>query len=464
MVNINLSDKLKLDQELSDLKVFKVNRVFFLLSIFLVSLVTWALTAFMMKVVLHSTHVLVSSITPDKIISSNNLLFVAIIVFFASVRSALYQLNCFKDSFGNGVSEALASFQRTHDNTKSEKSILQNTYKLSSFFKTIKRVLVTIMTLGVGGSGGIAGPAIPVGLYIGAGFAKLFGVRNLLWLRILEMCGISAAITTLLHAPLTGAVFALELVFGCKFVYRLLTCALVSSLVAYILTNNILEAKSLFDIHEHAIRYGAYEYMTVALVSIVVSIPSGIGISLIFHLIHKAFSYLPVILRVPIGAFLCASIAILMSFYFGLDPIHILGVGEETVTRFFAPTTPDPALNSWKMLLVIVILKIFLTGFTIISGGSAGLLVPAIFIGAASSRSLFLLLSSYHLLPATEGLLALLMVTGIASSLIFVMDLPIAAVLFVGELFDASFIPPCIVAVAISHVLSRHLKQYFPLH
>ena len=41
----------------------------------------------------------------------------------------------------------------------------------------IKRVLVTVMTLGVGGSGGIEGPAIPVGQHIGSGFAKLYKVK-----------------------------------------------------------------------------------------------------------------------------------------------------------------------------------------------------------------------------------------------------------------------------------------------
>ena len=67
------------------------------------------------------------------------------------------------------------------------------------------------MTLGAGGSGGIEGPSIPVGQYVGTGVAKILEVRDIMWLRVLEMCGISAAITTLLHAPLTGAVFARSL-------------------------------------------------------------------------------------------------------------------------------------------------------------------------------------------------------------------------------------------------------------
>ena len=62
-------------------------------------------------------------------------------------------------------------------------------------------------------------------------------------------------------------------------------------------------------------------------------------------------------------------------------------------------------------------------------------------------------------LPIIEGLHALFVVTGVASSLICVLDLPIATVIFVGELFGVSYIPPCIIVVALSRTLISYIKQ-----
>ena len=132
-------------------------------------------------------------------------------------------------------------------------------------------------------------------------------MKDIVWLRILEMCGISAAITTLLHAPLTGAIFSLELVFGCKFVYRLLTISLLSSLIAFILSDYIMAAESLFTLVQHDTSYTLFEYFIVLL-----------SLSLLAYLVVLAcflsspsfvefYTGLPVLAHAPVGALICAS-------------------------------------------------------------------------------------------------------------------------------------------------------------
>ena len=196
----------------------------------------------------------------------------------------------------------------------------------------------------------------------------------------------------------------------------------------------------------------------VVVVTVFASIPSGIGLVLIFSLIRKGYAYIPPMMRAPFGV--SAVTAISMYHFYDINPHHILGVGEETILELFEHAERDVVHYSWQILVAIVLLKMVLTGFTIVSGGSAGLLVPAIFVGALSSNALFQLLTVYDLMPITEGLQTLFMVTGIASSLICVMDLPIATVLFVGEIFDFSFIALCIIAVAISRIISQNIKRY----
>lgn len=463
MAKIDLSEKLKISSnDMSDLSEMRIPLVWMLSSVFIVSAISWGLTSMMTKLVLHSNHYLFSAMDNVQLFSPGNLLFLCVIVGFACIRAFLYQFTWFQDACGDGTSRAIAYFQLTYQQKVSTATIFKDTYSVGNFFVALKRILVTIMTLGAGGSGGLEGPAIPIGESLGSGVAKLFHVRDIVWLRILQMCGISAAVTTLLHAPLTGAIFALELVFGCKFVYRILTYSFLASLIAFILSNHLLEAHALFSVPAHAIKYSLYEYILVIVVTVFASIPSGVGLLVIFHIIRRLFSHLPVVSHAPLGALICALTAISMWLYFDIHPSHILGVGEETISLLFSDHPNDPLLLQWHILFAIVVLKIFLTGFTIISGGSAGLLVPAVFVGALSSSGLFFLFSDLQLLPLIDGLHHLFMVTGVASSLICVMDLPIATVLFVGELFGISFIAPCIVAVGISRTLAKVIKDTLP--
>lgn len=460
MANFKLADKLSiLGDDKSDLADFRVSRFMLALSVILVSFLSWVLTTIMMRLVLTSNHWLISSLTKETLFSQNNIMFIAIIVGVACVRSVLYQFSWFKDACGDGASSALNHFKNTYTQSTSIKKLLNETFKHGTFLVAIKRVLVTVMTLGAGGSGGIEGPAIPVGQHVGSGFAKLFRVKDLLWLRILEMCGISSAITTLLHAPLTGAIFSLELVFGCKFVYRILTLSLLSSLVAFILSNHLMQAESLFTLPQHAIHYTPFEYLMVVVVTVFASIPSGIGLMFIFSIIRKLYAGLPVIIHAPLGALVCASVAILMYHFFDISPHHLLGVGEETIAVLFEHASEDAMYSSWMLLSAVVVIKIFLVGFTVVSGGSAGLLVPAMFVGAISSSALFHFLISLAWLPVIEGMHSLFVVTGVASSLICVLDLPIATVIFVGEIFGVSYIPPCIISVAIARTIAASLKK-----
>ena len=463
MAKVKLSDKLRVSgSDLSDLAEIRIPPFLMISSVILVTIATWFLTVVTMRTVLSCNHYLFRLLTNPRSGEDNLFLFMGIIVFFACVRAILYQIPWFKDASGDGATQALSSFQHTYAHRQSVRKILKEVFQGGTFPRALKRVLITIMTLGAGGSGGLEGPAIPIGGHLGSGIAKLYSVKDLVWLRILQMCGVSAAITTLLHAPLTGAIFALELVFGCKFVYRLLTYSLLSSLLAFILSNHIMNAEVLFYIPEHPVKYTPVEYLMVVIVTVFASIPSGVGLVAIFHYVRRLFSHIHSFFHAPVGAFLCGSTAILVWHFFEIHPEHILGVGEETIVMLFSHEHShlDPILQHWPMLFFIVVLKMFLTAFTIISGGSAGLLIPAVYVGALSSSGLFHLLSSLHLMPMVDNISHLFMITGIASSLICVMDLPIATVIFIGELFGFSFLAPAILAVALSRVMSAWLKRH----
>ena len=60
--------------------------------------------------------------------------------------------------------------------------------------QALRRVFITALTLGCGGSGGLEGPIIPIGENIGAGVCRWLRVKEANTLRSLQMAGIAAAV------------------------------------------------------------------------------------------------------------------------------------------------------------------------------------------------------------------------------------------------------------------------------
>ena len=92
------------------------------------------------------------------------------------------------------------------------------------------------------------------------------------------------------------------------------------------------------------------------------------------------------------------------------------------------------------------------------SGGSAGLLVPAMVIGGASGSGMYYLLDQFHLVANLNP--DLFAIAGIASSLVAVIEVPIASIVLTMEMFGATFAPPAMLAVAVCHLVVKNLKLY----
>src|SRR5690606_34965882 len=108
------------------------------------------------------------------------------------------------------------------------------------------------------------------------------------------------------------------------------------------------------------------------------------------------------------------------------------------------------------LLVVVIVGKTLTTGLTLGGGGSAGLLVPSMYLGGASGA-----LVAHLLNLAGLGLdPALFAVVGVASSLVAVVGVPLAAIALVFEVFGKSFGPPAILACGITYLLTLKVKVY----
>mgnify|MGYP001421072196 CR=1 FL=1 len=463
MATVKLKDKLEAaKRDMSDLNkdLDHHTSVKVYIGVVITSCIVWAIVS-LMAISIFFANELIFDLFSSKEFEYPFLFFFFIIVFVAIVRSYLYTLKSFKDSFGDGASEAIHFFHETYHDRKDTKRTIQQLFKMPSFFgKGLRRALITFMTIGVGGSGGLEGPAIPIGVSFATGVIQRLGINDFVWVRVIQMCGISSAVTTLLHAPLTGCIFASELVFGGRFVYRTLMYSMISSLIAYVLTNHLIAAEPIILVQPHTVNFSFMEYIYVIFVSLMVSVPSGLGLIIVFRWIKEGMSYFPTYLHASFGATMCVLLALILWHFFQIEPTHILGVGEGTIEKLITQQ-PDVILTEWRMLFLIVIVKIILTGFTIVSGGSAGLLIPAVFVGAATSSGLFYFLNEFGLIAMLPGIHDVFVVAGVASSLICIMDLPIATIILMAEIFGMSFAPVAILAVGLSRSVANYYKSEF---
>lgn len=369
-------------------------------------------------------------------------------------RGLLIQLPSWRSSEGDGMGVSLEHFHATYDHNEPGH---QPRYDQPDFAQAGRRAVMTTLTVGTGGSGGIEAPVVPIGECIGAGWSRLLKVALPDDLRIFQMAGISAAVVTLLDAPFTAALFAAEVIYTDRVLYRTLMYSLVAALVAYAFNNHFLDFEPLFSPDGHGHAYSLFEYAEIAAVALICSAPAGLGVGWVFSATKKAMKKVPPLIRAAVGVGLAGLLAFAMWSWLGIEPFHILGVGEETIIMVMEGAG-NPLLQVWWVLFLLVVTKAVATGLTLGSGGSAGALVPAMFMGGLMGGGV------YHMLEAagyaSDGGPALYVVAGLASALVAVVQVPLAAIAFVMEVFGATYGPPAIVSCVLTYMIARKLRLY----
>ena len=387
-------------------------------------------------------------------LSNHAYLIFMILIGAAIIRGFLLRIPSWRSSEGDGMGKSLELFHATYDDVEGKEL---SRYKKPDFLQAVRRVVLTSLTVGSGGSGGIEAPVVPIGECIGAGWSRLFKNTQPDDLRIYQMAGIGAAVATLLDAPFTAALFAAEIVYNARVLYRPLMYSLIGAIVAYALNNSLLDFQPLFSPRAHPLVYSFKEYMEVSVVALICSAPASLGLGFLFKHLRKMIKPLPGVLRPVIGAIGTGVIGLGIWFGLGLEPQHVLGVSEETIIQVMAGDG-NPLLKVWWILVILVVAKAFTTGFTLMAGGSAGALVPAMVLGGISGAAIYegLLVLGYPL----DTNVAVFVVAGLASALVAVIEVPLAAIAFVLEVFGVAYGPPAIVSCVLTYLLARRWKLY----
>jgi CIC family chloride channel protein len=378
----------------------------------------------------------------------------AIMLFVGIIRGLLLLRPAWRDAEGDGIDKALVRFHESYDVVGDDPT---PRYAAPTFLNAARKIVMTVLTIGAGGSGGLEAPGVYLGESLGAGWSKIFKRPSADELRLYQLSGVAAAIATLLTAPFTAAIFAAELVYAGRIIYRKLAYCLIAGVLAYEFNVHLGGHGTLFAAPEHSFVFVWQEYLLVILVAVGLSAPAAIALGPIIRTAGRLFSKVPIVARAASGALITGAIGIAMWYLFDLQPHHILGIGEHTINDVINGTG-QAALQVWWILLLAVVAKTFATAATVKSGGSVGLLFPSMYLGALVGAAAYYLLGEIGLYAGPT--VAVYVAAGMAAALTSIAGVPLASIALVIEAFGSEYSPAAAVACAVCFTASRRFSLY----
>lgn len=311
--------------------------------------------------------------------------------------------------------------------------------------------LSTVLTHLFGGSAGREGTAVQLGGSIASGFARAFRLMPA-DTRILLMAGIAAGFGAVFGTPVTGAIFALEVLAIGRIQYD----ALIPCLVAAVVGDWVCQSWGAAHTHYHISFMNNASAITarfhldpVLLAKVIIA---GIAFGLIGRLFSESSHLVGAFFKKlcpygPLRPFIGGVLVILLVYIFGTREYLGLGVwspnpGDVTISSFFNGDDIHP----WSWLI-----KLVFTIVTLSTGFKGGEVTPLFFIGAALGHALSALMGAPTDLFAALGFVAIF--AGASNT-------PLACTIMGVELFGSTHTVYIAIVCFIAYVMSGHSGIY----
>lgn len=310
------------------------------------------------------------------------------------------------------------------------------------------RALTSALTIGSGGSTGREGPIAHIGATIGSAVSGLFKKKGELAKTIIS-CGAAGGIAATFNAPITGALFALEIFHG-DVAVRHFTPIVISSVIATVISNSLLREVADFP----ALSSGAFTFHLKS----AYEIPLYLAMALLIGAAGVLFMYLlegfetafervrmPGYLKPMLGGLLLACLALYFPQLHGFS-------NYTTINAVFE------GQYLWYLIALFGLLKMVSTSLTLGSGGTGGVFAPCLFIGAMLGNTYGYF--AHRLFPqatATSGSYALV---GMGALMAGVTGAPLTSVVLIFELTGKySIVLPLMITCAVSTILVQTLMK-----
>ncbi|HUJ31271.1 MAG TPA: chloride channel protein [Candidatus Acidoferrum sp.] len=347
----------------------------------------------------------------------------------AGIGVALLVLHVFPQARGSGVNQ-----------TKSAMYVL-NGY--IPFRTVIGKFIVCALAIGSGQSLGPEDPS----LQMGAGIASAIGRKLHLSqrkIRLIAPVGAAAGLAAAFNAPISAVLFVIEEVIGTwsAGVLGAIVLAAVSSVVTM---RWFLGKEALFRVPPFQL-VRPWEVLAYVVLGVV-----G-GLASLGFLKWLAYAR-PRMQALPNWThyFQPAAAGLLIG-VIGIRFPQVLGAGYAVI---------DQALHgqfTWKLLILLAVLKILATGVSFLSGTPGGMFAPSLFIGAMLGGAVGSI--EQHFFPALTGTIGTFALVGMGTFFAGFLRVPITSVFMVIEVSgNYTAIVPVMISSLVAYLISRHYQK-----
>lgn len=374
-------------------------------------------------------HIPLPSIVGDSMVVHSSWL----IILLPAVGALISGLLVYKfapDAEGSGTDSVIRAFHK-------QKGKIKPIVIFVKFF-------ASIFTIGTGGSAGKEGPIAHVGAGIGSYLAEKFGLSEK-ERKILLMAGMGAGIGAIFKAPIGGALFSIEVMYRKDMENEGLVATIISSIIGYSVYASFDGWDSIFTFQSLAFT-NPYElplYILLAIVLVMV----GIIYAKVFDKTKRLFANieLPVYIKPALGGLAVGGIA----FFYP----SVLGSSYGSL---------QAALNgnlTISFMLLLAIIKMIATVFTVNSGGSGGVFAPSLVIGGLLGGAFGLGINV--LLPGTIGNPTAFVLVGMGAFFAAAANVPVSSTILITEMSKSyGLLVPLIFASAIAYLGSQNWSIY----
>lgn len=295
---------------------------------------------------------------------------------------------------------------------------------------------------------GTEGPSVQMGTAIGSLVVEKGGKRHRAWRRFAMTGGASAGFSVATGAPLAG------ILFGVEEAHRRISPLIVLTSVLSVLSANIAAHLLSPLLGVTPSLFALPSLPTLSLKEYSIPLAFGLLFGLVSVLFLKSYQGLSFLITEKIRSvpqrvkiFLILALTLL----FGLFSPAFVSTGHHLILSLFEST---PAL--W-FLILIVILRSFLTLSANLAGITGGIFLPILAIGASFSAVVGRL---FLFLGMDESLFSLLLALGICCAISGMMQMPMTAILFgVEALGLGENLLPLILAVTLAYLLPEAMGE-----
>ncbi|OZI68378.1 ClcB-like voltage-gated chloride channel protein [Bordetella genomosp. 1] len=308
--------------------------------------------------------------------------------------------------------------------------------------QTLARSLSSVFSISTGASIGREGPMVQLAAMLASLCGRLL-VLPPRHLRLLVACGATAGITAAYNAPIAGALFISEIVYG-AIASATLVPLVVSSVVANIVTRQILHYDAVF--HMPAFDFvSGWEVIYYLVLGVLAGLLAPQFLR-ILDLSRALFARLPVPLwgRLALGGLVVGALSVFMPEVWGNGYSVVNGLLHQPV--------------AWQLVAAILVMKILATAASAGSGAVGGVFTPTLFVGAALGYLYGSLLQA--LLPAGDvATVTSYAVVGMGAMLAATTYAPLMSILMIFEMtLSYEVMLPLMLACITGFVIAQQLR------